>query len=354
MIDPTPVAPPRRAVWELTWRCNLRCSHCLVEGGPNDKVELDPDEALDLVDQIADLGVERLTLTGGEPLMRRDWPALLRRAGDRGLVRILSSNGHGIHAAQARQMADLGVSMVVMSIDGDPATHDEARRYPEARARRSSHAEVVAAIGQLRAVGIGVAVITAVNKGNLAELPSVHAGLKALGIDSWMVQLSHATGRLDRGAMLDPDQMPALAAFLVAAAQDPVLPPMVHSSIGWLSADELTLRRSGRDEPRAIWRGPVCGKTVVGIEPDGGVKGCPNQVGAPFVVGSVRDEPLATIWRDRSRWHWVDMGPERAAGACAPCGLKGLCGGGCPCVSYASSGQTFDNPLCLRAVERGR
>ena len=88
----------------------------------------------------------------------------------------------------------------------------------------------------------------------------------------------------------------------------------------------------------------------MGIAPNGDVKGCANQIGAPFVVGNLRVEPLADIWRDRSRWHWLDPSPEQMSGPCAGCALSEVCGAGCTALAYSASGELFNNPFCARAI----
>jgi radical SAM protein with 4Fe4S-binding SPASM domain len=344
--------PPRRAIWEITRRCNLRCAHCLVDAGPGTPDELTTEEGLALVDAFAALGVRQLTLTGGEPLLRRDWPELAARADAHGLRVVLSTNGHALKGANLQRALASHVAEVALSLDGLCDTHDQLRRYPEESARRSSFHEVVAAIERLGPTPIRTTVITSVDRTNVDELSAIHGLLRTLPVRSWMVQLSHPTGRqraTDR--MLPRERLPALVRFLVSIADDPVLPPFVHTTIGYLSRDEPRLRASGRIGGVAVWRGSPCGVESVGIEPDGGIKGCPNQVGAPFVVGNVRAEPLADIWHDRDRWHWLSPAPAEVGGTCAPCPMKAVCGGGCPCVSWATTGALHRDPWCVRAVE---
>lgn len=347
------VAAPHRAVWETTWRCNLRCHHCLVEAGPNDKRELSTEEGLELCDQLAALGVKTVTLTGGEPLFRKDWEVHLRRLAEHGLRLVLSTNGDMLGRALP-VLEELAVHTVVLSVDGMARTHDALRPVAEVGARVSTRARTERTLGMLADSPVQAAVITSVTRSNLPELPALHADLAARGVQHWMVQLSHATGRMRQRPqdLLQPGDLPALAEFLVEACRHPTLPPVVHNTIGYLSAEEPVLRPSGRETPWPFWRGSPCGRTVVALEPDGGVKGCPNQVGDPFVVGSVRQEALVDIWQDRGRWFWLE--PEEAdfQGACAPCGLKRICKGGCPCVAYAATGRVFDDPYCLRAVRR--
>ncbi len=352
---------PDHAIWELTWRCNLRCTHCLVEGGPNELEELTEEEALSLVDQLAKLGVRRVTLTGGEPFFRKDWHTISARIREHGLMLIYSCNGHLLNDRTIEKLIVLETSWIALSVDGLPATHDRQRRFPEAGARLSSASIVEDAIRRLVESPIQVGVITTVSADNLDELFELHSRLKALKVDQWMVQLAHPQGRFAEGEqamrMLPRERMHELSAFLVEASRDPVLPPLVHNTIGWLSRDEAHLRSSGRARVRkrrkpAIWYGSPCGEAVVAFEPDGGVKGCPNQVGDPFVVGSVREESLEAIWQDRSRWHWLAPKPEQMVGACTSCRWAQRCGGGCPCMAWDTTGRLYDNPWCLHAIEQ--
>ena len=63
-------------LWELTYRCNQRCSHCYLDvlpPGADVAGELTTEECLRVIDALADLGALNLTLSGGEILARRDF-----------------------------------------------------------------------------------------------------------------------------------------------------------------------------------------------------------------------------------------------------------------------------------------
>lgn len=70
---------PITGVWEITMGCNMRCKHCgsACEDALED--ELSTEEALELCDQIVDLGFEWITLSGGEPTIRKDLDQLINR-----------------------------------------------------------------------------------------------------------------------------------------------------------------------------------------------------------------------------------------------------------------------------------
>ena len=85
---------------ELTSRCNLRCIHCYVtcdhRCGRNNPAELSARWWMDLIDQIADAGCLFLLFTGGECLLRPDFPEIYRHACKKGLLVTVFSNGTSI------------------------------------------------------------------------------------------------------------------------------------------------------------------------------------------------------------------------------------------------------------------
>src|SRR6185503_2843802 len=88
----------------VTDRCNLRCQYCMPEEEylwlPREDV-LTFEEIARLADLFGELGVDRLRLTGGEPLLRRDLPSLVASLATRPWVRDLALTTNGILLASA-------------------------------------------------------------------------------------------------------------------------------------------------------------------------------------------------------------------------------------------------------------
>ena len=113
----------------VTDRCNFRCTYCMpkevfgrdYEFLPKDQV-LSFEEIERAARAFVELGVEKLRITGGEPLVRRDLPTLigrlaaLRTPDGRGLDLTLTTNGAAL-AALARTLADAGLGRVTVSLD---------------------------------------------------------------------------------------------------------------------------------------------------------------------------------------------------------------------------------------------
>jgi cyclic pyranopterin phosphate synthase len=104
----------------VTDRCNLRCTYCM----PEDVVFMDRAELLTFeeiarfVRAVAPLGIDKIRLTGGEPLMRRDLPRLVRMLAEIPGIRDIGLTTNGILLAdQAQALYDAGLRRINISLD---------------------------------------------------------------------------------------------------------------------------------------------------------------------------------------------------------------------------------------------
>jgi cyclic pyranopterin phosphate synthase len=107
----------------LTDRCNFRCFYCLPHGEPPlapKELRLSYEEIERAAEIFVELGVEKLRLTGGEPMLRRDLPVLVRKLSalkGRGLTDLaLTTNGY-LLPDQAQALRDAGLDRVTVSLD---------------------------------------------------------------------------------------------------------------------------------------------------------------------------------------------------------------------------------------------
>ena len=115
------------AVWEITLKCNLACQHCGSRAGNARTDELSTAEAFDLIKQMADLGIDEITLIGGEAYLRKDWLQLVEAIVKHGMYCSMTTGGYGINAESARRMKDAGLLSVSVSVDGMQQNHDLQR-----------------------------------------------------------------------------------------------------------------------------------------------------------------------------------------------------------------------------------
>ena len=113
--------PMRNLRLSVTDRCNLRCQYCMPEAEyvwlPR-KDLLTFEEMGRLVDVFTDLGVEKLRLTGGEPLLRKDLPVLVTLLNQNTRLKDLAITTNGVQLAeQASALFEAGLGRVTVSLD---------------------------------------------------------------------------------------------------------------------------------------------------------------------------------------------------------------------------------------------
>jgi radical SAM protein with 4Fe4S-binding SPASM domain len=341
---------PRDCVWELTLACDARCLHCGSDAGAPRPRELDTGEALAVIADLAALGCECVTFSGGEPLLRRDWRELAAAVRAAGVRVELVTNGL-VLADLAGEVAAAGFHGVSISIDGPAAVHDRLRGVEGALGRALDGARA------LLARGVRVGAITQVGRPNLHRLDEIRDLIDAAGFQGWQVQLTLPNGRAARRRdelCLAPGDLPALEDALVrlaAAGGRPELAPQVADSIGYMSRREPRLRSSGHPSAR-LWGGCQAGMQVVGLTADGTVRGCLSLPPA-FDEGNVRQTPLAAIWRGEDCFAYNRrLGAEALEGPCAGCPFGRMCRGGCRSLAVSTTGRAHENAHCLFAVAR--
>src|SRR4051812_39899412 len=114
---------PIYAVWEITLQCDLACRHCGSRAGHERSDELSTAECLDLIRQMAELGVRETTLIGGEAYLRDDWLELVRELKRVGISPTMTTGGRGLGAPRAKQGKAPGMGSGGGSVDGPGTEH---------------------------------------------------------------------------------------------------------------------------------------------------------------------------------------------------------------------------------------
>jgi MoaA/NifB/PqqE/SkfB family radical SAM enzyme len=123
---------PAIVSYTITKACNLRCLHCHVSAREPMPNELNLQEAMQAVDEMADLGTQAIIFSGGEPLLRKDFVlALANYCQDAGIIPAMLTNGVLLDSKVAWELKEAGILAVGLPIDSiDQATHDKLRNVP--------------------------------------------------------------------------------------------------------------------------------------------------------------------------------------------------------------------------------
>ncbi|MFO0547618.1 MAG: radical SAM protein [Polyangiaceae bacterium] len=356
---------PVYAVWELTLRCDQPCAHCGSRAGPAPREgssrwsELDTEEALRVAGELAELGCREVVLIGGEAYLRPDLAIIVERLASKGLRVVMQTGGRALTEERARALAAAGLSQIGVSIDGPARVHDRLR------GNLGSHAAAIAAVSAARRAGLGVTTNSQINRLNMDLLDEMFEVFYGLGVRSWQVQLTVPMGRAaDHPEWIVEPYMvvsilDALAAIQERAAERhslandglPMFDVFCGNNLGYFGPHE-TLLRSRPGGAEVHWSGCKAGIYSIGIESDGHVKGCPSLPTVPFAGASVRDTPLATIWRDDAALRFRrEATASELWGFCETCHFGPVCGAGCAWTAHTTLGRRGNYPFCYHRVK---
>ena len=166
---------------DLTYRCNLNCVHCYV-GPQNDvrekqKEEMATNKVLSLIDEIVDAGCLELLLSGGEPLMRRDFSDIFLHAKMKGLLVTVFTNGTLITEDVLSLFHHYPPYLVDISLYGaTSSTYESVTGVP------GSYARCIEGIERLISKGIRVKLKTMLMTLNCHELHAMEQLARAFGV----------------------------------------------------------------------------------------------------------------------------------------------------------------------------
>ena len=333
------VEPELRILFfELTRRCNEHCIHCGSSCGDAPCTELPVETWKRVLDEVAadfDLHRLQLAITGGEPLLYRDFFDLMEYAHAKGFRWGMTTNATLITPQVAARLADCGLGTVSVSVDGTPEQHDAFRQTPHAYERAIAGIQNLIDTHALHAIQI-TSVLT---HANVHDLPLLYETFSALDIDSWRVINIEPIGR----ALQRPDLMFTREdyRYLFDFIRDKRAAdmPVEYGCQHYLGLD---YEREVRDWYWFCMSGVYVGS----ITCEGDIVGCLDVERRPDLVqGSVLTSRFSEVWRDRFEVFRQDLSQKCAR--CSGCEDRPWCMGG----AFHSWDYDRDEPMiCLKGT----
>jgi mycofactocin radical SAM maturase len=323
------LAAPICLTWELTYACNLACTHCLSSSGRRDPKELTTGEAKALIDEIAAMQIFYINIGGGEPMMRDDFFELIEHAVDRHVGVKFSTNGTRIDEAAARRLASIDYLDIQISIDGvDAATSDHIRGAGSYdRARRAMDNLKAAEFGQFK-------ISVVMTRESVEQLDEFEALARNYGAELRLTRLRPSGRGVDVWEELHPtlEQNRRLYRWLLDRPNVLTGDSFFHLSALGESLEGLNLCGAGR--------------VVCLIDPVGEVYACPFVIHDEFKAGNVRDAGFAAVWTASELF--ASLREPESAGACHSCGSYDACRGGCMAAKFFTGLEVTDpDPECV-------
>ncbi len=352
---------PMLVFWEVTRACLLACRHCRASAARDPLPgELSSDEGRALIDQVAAFGrpYPILVLTGGDCLLRSDVFEMVAYADSLGLPVAMSPSVTPMLTPEAvRRMVDAGVKAVSLSLDGStPATHDGVRGIP------GHFDETIPAIRALVDAGLKVQINTTVMRANLDELPDIATLMAETGVAIWEVFFLVHVGRGEATGAITPAEHEDVCHFLydashygftVRTVEAPFFRRVVvqrragepaRGTPSYLALRDRLVGRLGPAGRRSTAHTVSTrdGKGIVFVSHDGEV--FPAGF-LPLPLGSVRERPLAEIYRDSPVLRSIRA--AEFSGRCGQCEYADLCGGS-RARAYADTGDPLaEDSACV-------
>ena len=330
-------------LYEVTPRCNLRCSHCYNvwkdDVGYDGESELPTARAIELIEKAArESRCRQFTFTGGEPCLRDDLEALVKAARHAGSRRndgvrhvALITNGTLLTAERVKSLAAAGVDLFEL-----PLNSGDRRRHDAMAGVEGCFDKVTRAAAEIGAIGARVAFVFVGTRVNIGDWPDVLKLGFALGAGSFLFNRYNAGGAAHKRpeALLPSvgqvrEGLAAASAFAekhgVGIGASIAIPPCLIDP---------------KEFPKVGFGFCAAGtaRAYYTLDPMGNVRPCNH---TPTVLGNLFEAPLWRIVANNSR---LAAFMEARPAFCAGCRLERECQGGCKAAAEACCGD-------LRACE---
>ncbi|MBR6872789.1 MAG: radical SAM protein [Ruminococcus sp.] len=308
----------RNLFLELTLRCNERCIHCGSSCGDVPSEELEVAEYDRLLREVKeDLGTGRkmLCITGGEPLLRKEFFEITETADKLGFNWGMTSNGTLITKDVARDLKRVGMKTISISIDGLEQTHDKFRRTPGGYAKAMQGIENLLEVGGWR----NVQVTTVVTHENIGQLDELFGIFDKMDIDSWRVINIEPIGRAKAHPelILTPDDYRYMFEFIRNKRIGGQ--PVCYGCSHYLGTE---YEREVRDWYYLC----TAGLYTASIMCNGDITACLDIERRPeFIQGNIRRDRFSDVWLNRFQEFRRDLSDD--AEMCKGCPEAAFCRG---------------------------
>lgn len=290
-------------VMEITNACNLNCIHCYNDSGRTLHDELTLEEIYRVIDELKILGVPRITLSGGEPLIHPHFFEIAQYIQDHFLELGLFTNGTLITEDIARKLKDLSFLKVAVSVDSlNPAIHDSFRGKKGAWKRTTEGIKI------LRKEGIEVKPAIALSTYNVGEIVDLRRHLLEEGFNDCQLMPVFATGRNLQCSSITPEEYEKVLREILILEEK-------YRAKSHIAGKKKTIN---------------CGVGTYSlvIKSNGDVVPCPA-FGRKVLLGNVRDQSLKSIWNDSPVLNQLRTLDAQNHPVCGTCEFLEYCRGGC-------------------------
>ncbi len=306
----------------LLGACNMKCIFCYVDGDRPGIWELDDLEPL--FEEAHDLGMRKIQLSGGEPLMYPHLEPVLENLSELDVDILLATNATLITPQKAELLAKHKVKVGVSMESIDEAVSDELSAVPGSHAKKLEGIEELRNAGYTHSQDLPLNVIMKTFKQNLPTYMETWKWAKDRGIQP-ILDRAVPGERCKLEWVVEPHELRYLLDEIGEVEG-------VYHRIPFVNNEGCNRMGSS-----------------VHIEVDGNVYPC---AGIPVSLGNVKEQSLSEIWNDSELAMQLRDYKSNLTGSCKSCEEKTICCG-CRAVAYATTGDMFGPDTLCWNYEKG-
>lgn len=336
----TPPQKPQSVFWELTWKCNQRCLYCVSESGERRGEELTERECYRLIEELAELGVNSISFSGGEPLLHHHFFEISYYAVSLGMTIGLPTNGTLITYDITRRLREIGAD-VQITIEGSSShLHDSICGL------KGAFEKGISAVRYLIKEGISVGIATVVTTHNYKDIINILDLAENLGVNSFRLIPFIPQGRGKKN-------------------MDMEIPNSKMKDLVYILLQERKKRRIKIEEMEFehTFSPPIKGyvhpQTPIGcggarsyflITATGEVLPCAYFFGVK--AENIRNHSLKDIWQNSHFLNYFrSLQVSDIKGSCQNCEYLNGCWSGCKAANYAHGNLFLSNRHCWLTKE---
>lgn len=321
----------------VTYGCNAKCKHCSINAVPDSeyvrKNDMSFNEICSTIDQLKEIGVIFIGLTGGEAITRCDIVDIVKYCKKSGLLVALATNGMAMTESLLKTLRYCGLNSLFVSLD-----HYSRDVHNEIRQNERAYEGAMNGIRLCQQIDFPITVGITPMKYNYKDIGRTIDFLKEMGVRAVNVSNYVPVGRGKRQIDLTPEEWRAVFHQVknrVIKYKDTVRIQLhdVKTEKFLDNADVNYLEN---------YKGCLAGYTHCYILPNGDVQPC---VMLPICLGNVKHENIKSILLRYQRSNTV-ISKEKLKGHCGKCPRKYECGG-CRATAYAYYADPLaEDPHC--------
>ena len=328
---------------ELTYRCPLQCPYCSnpLDFAKQEK-ELTTAQWIKVFEEAREMGAVQIGFSGGEPLVRKDLPELIRGARDLGFYTNLITSGIGLTEKKIDAFAQAGLDHIQISFQ---ASDEELNAALAGNAK--AFQQKLAMAKAVKAHGYPMVLNFVLHRHNIDQIDKIID--LSIELDADDVELAtcqfYGWAQLNREGLLPTREQIARAEDVVHQYREKMAGTGNLANLLFVTPDYY------EERPKGCMGG--WGAIFLSVTPEGMALPCHSARQLPVEFPSVLENTLQEIWYDSfgfNKYRGFDWMPE----PCRSCSEKEKDFGGCRCQAFMLTGNADNaDPVCSKSEHHG-